>query len=528
MSDRRIRKLIVVGGGTAGWMAAAALARALGEGATEIVVIESEAIGTVGVGEATIPPIIELNNMLGFDEDEFVRRTHATFKLGIQFRGWSTAGAEYFHPFGRHGADIGSLPFHQYWLRAREEFCAEAGALDDYNLPTVAALSGKFCRPSPDPRNTLSNIAYAFHFDAGLYAKWLRETAEGAGAIRREGRVTEVLMHDNGFVRGVRLEDGSEHEADLFIDCSGFRGLLIEGALETGYEDWTHWLPCDRAIALPCAGVGPPTPYTRSTAHAAGWQWRIPLQHRTGNGHVYCSAFMSDDEAESILRANLDGEPLARPNKLRFVTGRRRKFWNRNVVALGLASGFMEPLESTSIHLVQTGLSKLLNLFPDRDFHQADIDFYNRSAGIEYDRIRDFLILHYHANQRDEPFWKACRDMAIPDSLAEKYALWRHHGRVFRVEDELFGESSWVAVLLGQGVPPLGHDPLADAMPAEKLRGLLPRMRSAIARGAEAMPRHEDFIAEHCAMGAAPVAPRPPAHFSLTASRGPIAPLRGR
>ncbi len=505
MNDRAIRKLLIVGGGTAGWMAAAALARALGERRVEIVVVESEAIGTVGVGEATIPPILHLNQLLGFDENEFIRRTRATFKLGIEFVNWSAPGSRYFHPFGRYGADIDTLPFHQYWLRFRHEQGDAAGELSDYNLPTLAALAGKFCRPSADPKNTLSNLAYAFHFDASLYAGMLRDYAEGAGVRRQEGRIARVTMHENGFVRGVELEGGETIEADFFIDCSGFRGLLIEQALETGYEDWTHWLPCDRAIALPCANAGPPDPFTRSTAHAAGWQWRIPLQHRTGNGHVYSSACMSDDEAETILRAGLEGEALAEPNRLRFVTGKRRKFWDRNVLALGLASGFMEPLESTSIHLIQTGLSKLLNLFPDRDFHQADIDFYNRSTAIEYERIRDFIILHYHANAKaGSPFWDHCRTMALPDTLQEKLDLWRNHGRVFRIEDELFGESSWVAVLHGQGIEPRGYDPLADAMPAEKLRATLPRIREAIARGVAAMPSHADFIARNCAMGSLP------------------------
>jgi len=525
MNDRAIRKLLVVGGGTAGWMAAAALSRSLG-GQVDVTVIESEAIGTVGVGEATIPPIIHLNQLLGLDEDDFVRRTQATFKLGIDFVGWSREGARYVHPFGRYGAEIGALDFHQYWMRYQAEAGDAAGELGDYSLPIMAAKAGKFCRPSTDPKNTLSNISYAFQFDASLYAKILREVAEAAGAVRHEGRIAEVLMREDGFVRGVQLEDGRAFEADLFIDCSGFRGLLIEGALKSGYEDWSRWLPCDRAIALPCASAEALTPYTRCTAREAGWQWRIPLQHRIGNGHVYSSSFMEEDEAETILRANLDGEVLAEPNKLRFVSGRRRKFWNKNVVALGLASGFMEPLESTSIHLIQTGVSKLLNLFPDKDFHQPDIDFYNRSAATEYERIRDFIILHYHANQRvGQPFWDYCRTMSIPDALAEKLALWRHHGRIFRIEDELFGEPSWAAVLDGQEVERLGYDPVADALPAEKL-ARLPAIRAAILRGVDAMPTHEQFIADHCAAGSAPAVPPKPVgqsgHFMLTAGRNPV------
>ncbi|MDB5669326.1 MAG: tryptophan 7-halogenase [Alphaproteobacteria bacterium] len=528
MDDRSIRKVLIVGGGTAGWMAAAALSRAFGEKPVEIVLVESEAIGIIGVGEATIPPILHLNQLLGLDENDFLRRTRATFKLGIEFVGWGAPGEHYFHPFGRYGADIGTLPFHQYWLRSKHEAGESAGRLEDYSLPSVAALCGKFCRPSPDPKNTLSNLAYAFHFDAALYAAMLREVAEAAGVERQEGRVEEVLLREDGFVRAVRLDGDRIVEADFFIDCSGFRGLLIEGALATGYEDWTHWLPCDRAIALPCANPGDPAPYTRSTAHEAGWQWRIPLQHRLGNGHVYSSAFMSDEAAEDVLRANLDGEPMAEPNRLRFVTGRRRKFWNRNVVALGLASGFMEPLESTSIHLVQTGLSKLLNLFPDRDFHQADIDFYNRSVGIEYDRIRDFLILHYHANRRvGSPFWDHVRTMAVPDTLTEKLDLWRNHGRIFRIDDELFGEASWAAVLTGQGINPRGYDPLADAYPSAKLASVMPRMRAAIAAGARAMPRHADFVAECLAGGSAPApvlrSQSTAGAFTLSPSRAPDA-----
>ncbi|MGK6356779.1 tryptophan halogenase family protein [Sphingomonas sp. DT-207] len=521
MSGSAIRKIVIVGGGTAGWMAAAALARTFASRQVEIALVESEAIGTVGVGEATIPPILQFNQLLGIEENEFVQRTNATFKLGIEFVDWKRPGERYFHPFGRYGADIDALSFHHFWLRLRAEAAGQAGALADYSLPTMAARSGKFCRPSADPKNTLANIAYAFQFDASFYAALLRDYAEKRGVVRHEGRVAEVPMHENGFVRGVRLEQGETIEADFFIDCSGFRGLLIEGAMQSGYEDWTHWLPCDRAIALPCTSAGPLTPYTRSTAHAAGWQWRIPLQHRTGNGHVYSSAFTSDDEAETILRANLDGEPMAEPNRLRFVTGRRRKFWNRNVLSLGLASGFMEPLESTSIHLVQTGIIKLLSMFPDRNFHQADIDFYNRITALEYEHIRDFLILHYHANERSEPFWAHCRNMEIPDSLKEKLALWRNHARVFRVDEELFAETSWIAVLEGQGVQPRGYDPLADTMPAEKLHDLLPRIRAAIARGAEAMPRHEDFIAANCAR-TAPAAQPVRANYSLSAARGPV------
>ena len=502
MDEMAIGRLVIVGGGTAGWMAAAAVANILEHRFCEVHLVESADIGTVGVGEGTIPPIIQMNRMLGFDEDVFVRRTRATFKLGVEFVNWADVGRRYFHPFGRHGADIGALEFPHYWRRLRHELGEAAGSLEDYNFPTLMAMARKFARPDHNPRNVLSNIAYAFHFDAGLYADYLREFAEARGVRRHEGRLVDCEQNEKGFVTAVRFDDGRRLAGDFFIDCSGFRGLLIERALGIGYEDWSHWLPCDRAVAVPCARIEDPTPYTRSTAHRAGWQWRIPLQHRTGNGHVYCSAHVDEEEAIRTLLANLDGEPLDEPRLLRFKTGRRRQFWNRNVVALGLASGFMEPLESTSIHLIQTGLSKLFNLFPDRGFSQADIDFYNKATSIEYERIRDFLILHYHANNRSDPFWRECREMAIPDTLAERIALYRSRGRVFRYQDELFSETSWTAVFEGQGIHPERYDPLADSMPGPRLRATLARMRETMSRGVGALPSHGDFIRRHCAFEA--------------------------
>ncbi len=494
-----IEKIVIVGGGTAGWMAAAAFANVMQNRFAEIHLVESEQIGTVGVGEATIPPIIQMNQMLGFDENEFMRETRATFKLGIRFMNWKRKGESYFHPFGRYGGDIGILDMPQYWRRLHSEIGERAGSLEDYNFPTVAALAGKFTRPDPNPRSLLCNIAYAFHFDAGLYAQYLRRFAEAKGVTRHEGRVVKVEQDERGFVEAVRLDDDRRLEGDFFVDCSGFRGLLIEEALGTGYEDWRHWLPCDRAVAMPTKEFENPVPYTRSTAHAAGWQWRIPLQHRTGNGHVYSSPHMSDDEAARILLDNLDGEPAAEPRLLKFTTGKRRKFWNRNVVALGLASGFMEPLESTSIHLIQTGLSKLFNLFPDREFRQADIDYYNQATALEYERIRDFLILHYHATERDDSeFWNYVRTMDIPDTLAEKMELYRSRGRVFRYQDELFSETSWTAVFEGQGVTPASYDPLADGMPSEKLHDTLHRIRELMQRGAQSLPTHGEYIAQNC------------------------------
>ena len=380
-ADRRIRSIVIVGGGSAGWMTAAALANALPRGCA-ITLIESDAIGTVGVGEATIPTIRLFNQTLGVDEAEFLKATKGSFKLGIQFVDWARMGHRYFHPFGTFARPFDIAGVHQHWLALRA--AGSDIAFDDLSMAWAAAKANRFDRPSPDQRSVRSTFDYAYHFDAGLYAAFLRRYAEARGVVRHEGKVAAVdLNGDTGFVDAVTLDSGARHEADLFIDCSGFAGLLIEGALATGYEEWTHWLPCDRAVAVPCASSDDITPYTRSTARAAGWQWRIPLQHRTGNGYVYASAHISDDEAAATLLATLDGEQLADPRPLRFVTGRRRRSWNRNVVAVGLSSGFMEPLESTSLHLIQANIAKLLAFFPDRDFDPAVIDEFNRVAATE-------------------------------------------------------------------------------------------------------------------------------------------------
>lgn len=464
-----ISRIVIVGGGTAGWMAAAALARVLGA-AFNVRLIESDLIGIVGVGEATVPHIKAFNNLLRIDEADFVRGTQGTFKLGIQFLDWARLGDTYVHGFGTSiGPDLGLLPFHQYWIKAR--LAGRAKDIGAYTLNTVAAPRGKFMVSARDvpPGSPLSNIAYAYQFDAAVYGQYLRAYAEKLGVQRTEGLVEEVLQHpESGFVEAVRLQSGELINGDLFIDCSGFRGLLIEQALHTGYIDYTHWLPCDRAVAVPCEKVEPPTPYTRSTARDAGWQWRIPLQHRTGNGYVYSSRHVSDDEAVATVMRNLDGRPLAEPKLLRFTTGRRKKCWNKNVVALGLASGFLEPLESTSIHLIQSGISKLLELFPREGFDDVLVDRYNRRLAFEFDRIRDFIVLHYHATERDDtPFWTQCRMMSIPDELQDNIDLFRDSGRFYRNADELFADISWIEVMLGQRIEPRAYHPLVDQVPAE-------------------------------------------------------------
>lgn len=492
MDDRQIRRIAILGGGSAGWMAAAALANAM-KGRTEIVLVESEEIGIVGVGEATIPPIKLFNRTLGIDEAEFLRATRGTMKLGIEFVGWSRPAQRYFHPFGRFGVDFDVVPVHQYWLKARAE--GSEMALADLSMATAMAKHNRFAHPMTDPRRIQSTFDYAYQFDAALYAATLRRYAEARGVTRVEGRVRAVERdRETGDIAALDLGEGRRVVSEFFIDCSGFRGVLIEGVLETGYEDWTHWLPCDRAVALPCAHGGPLTPYTRATAHGAGWQWRIPLRHRVGNGLVYANAHMTDEEAAETLLGNLEGVPLGEPRFLRFVTGRRKMAWNRNCVALGLAAGFMEPLESTSIHLIQTGITRLLALFPDRDFAPHVRDEYNRLTAREYERIRDFLILHYHANERDEPLWRAAREMAIPDTLARKIAHFRSHGRLIAEELELFQNPNWLAVLVGQGILPLARDPLAVHRADDRSAQALASLARVVAEAAAAMPAHRDWL----------------------------------
>ncbi len=497
-SAEPIRKIVIAGGGTAGWMAAAALSRLMANGFTQVTLVESEEIGIVGVGEATIPPIKTFNAMIGIDEDAFVSATQGSFKLGIEFDGWQRAGESYLHPFGAYGSDINGIKFHHFWTKIRQQ--GFPVPLGDFNLCTLAAQRNRFMRSDGNPTSPLSTIDYAFHFDAGLYAKFLRGVSEERGVVRKEGKIARVEQRgEDGFISALIMEDGTRSDGDLFIDCTGFRGLLIEETLNAGYEDWSEWLPCNSALAVPSVSTTPLLPYTRSTARTAGWQWRIPLQHRTGNGHVYCNDFISDDEAAAILLANLDGEALAEPRQLRFVTGRRKRAWVKNCVSLGLASGFLEPLESTSIHLVQAGISKLLALFPDQNFYAHERDEYNRLSVIQWEQIRDFLILHYKLNERHEPFWKRCAAMAIPESLSRKLALFAERGRLFRYEDELFSDASWTAVMVGQGLMPKGYDPLVDSIEEKQAMQMLAKMGKVFRDTADQMPSHAEFIAHNCA-----------------------------
>jgi tryptophan halogenase len=499
MSDLRIRDIVIVGGGTAGWMAAAAFARLLDTPDIRIQVVESDAIGIVGVGEATIPHILYFNRLLGIDEDEFVRTTQATFKLGIEFVDWGRVGQRYIHPFGPYGVNMEGLHFHHFWLRHAKS--AKAPPLDAFNLQVLAARAGKFQRPETNlPGSPLQTISYAFHFDAALYARFLREFALARGVVRTEGRITRVQQHaESGLIESVSLESGQTISGDLFIDCSGFRGLLTEQTLNSGYEDWGTYLPCDRAIARACRKVADPIPYTRASAKSAGWQWRIPLQSRTGNGHVYCSEFVTDEAALASLDADLDGEPISEPNYLRFRAGIRKKPWNKNVIALGLASGFLEPLESTSIHLIQTAIARLMTNFPDKTFNQPDIEYYNRRTRLEFEQVRDFIILHYHATDRqDSPFWNYCRNMEIPSSLAERIAIYRENARLYRHDNELFSETSWLAVLHGQNIAPSRYHPVADVLPQQELEQRMAKMAEVTQKCLSLMPTHQAFIDRYC------------------------------
>jgi tryptophan 7-halogenase len=496
-----IRSIAIVGGGTAGWMVAASLSKLLRNANCRIRLIESAEIGTIGVGEATIPPIIEFIRVLGIDENDVIRKTQATFKLGIEFKGWTRPGHSYIHPFGPTGFPKEGVDFSAYWLKHRES--GKAAALEEYSLAAVAARQEKFTRPVNLSKSPLETITYALHLDASLFAAYLRKYAEARGVTRTEGKLqTVALRAEDGFIESLTLESGERIEADFFIDCTGFRGLLIEGALKTGYEDWTRWLPCDRAVAVPCERTGPLSSHTLAIARDVGWQWRIPLQHRVGNGYVYSSEFVKDAEAQEVLMSNLEGRALRDPLPLKFTTGRRRRCWNKNCVAIGLAAGFLEPLESTGIHLIQRGIALLLKLFPDRHFRQADIDRYNTHLAFEYERIRDFLVVHYNKTEREGEFWRYCRNMELPDSLKERLELFQGYGRIVRDENELFTVQSWLFLLIGQDVRPAGYDPMAETLTSEEAQRALDDIRGVVAKCATTMPLHRAFIAQHCAAAA--------------------------
>ena len=492
MQDSQIKHVVIVGGGTAGWISASLLAKTLGK-FIKISLIESDRIATVGVGEASIPPMVDFNNALGINENAFIQATHATMKLGIQFEGWNQPGHSYMHAFGSVGKNFPFCDFHHFWVKSQQ--LGIQSDFWDFSLNYQAAKQRKFAHLKHIEGN-LPGLAYAYHFDAGLYAGLLRTHAEQQGVKRLEGTIERVeLCEQSGFVTHLHLDDATKISADLFIDCSGLHGLLIDKALNTGFEDWSHWLPCDRAIVVPSESATTIKPYTQSIAHQAGWQWRIPLQHRTGNGIVYASKHMSDQQAEACLLSNLDGKPLAEPRRITFKTGRRLQQWHKNVVSIGLSSGFLEPLESTSIHLIQTAIIRLVKHFPHHGIKQQEIDSFNRQAKIEIERIRDFIILHYKLNGRDDSdFWRMCRRMAIPDSLSQKISLFEHSGKLYRDYDDLFTEVAWQQVMLGQGIMPRDCHPLTNSITTAQLEEMLTNLKIIIARNVAKLPAHENFL----------------------------------
>ncbi|WP_043320672.1 tryptophan halogenase family protein [Microbulbifer sp. HZ11] len=495
MNQKIIKRLVILGGGTAGWMTAALLARSM-RNTLDIVLVESDQIGTVGVGEATIPPIQSFNRALGLDEREFLRATKGTVKLGIQFENWSRRGASYMHAFGSIGKDFPFCDFYNYWLRARSQ--GDTSSLWDYSLNYQAALQNRFAPLAKIPNTNLPGVSYAYHFDAGLYAKFLRRYCETNGVERIEGKVSDVLRNsESGFIEALQLENGAQVNGDLFVDCSGFAALLIEKVMGVEYEPWSKWLPCNRAMAVPSQSAQRIVPYTRSIAHACGWQWQIPLQHRTGNGLVFSGDHWSDEQAREVLLANLPGEPLAEPRTIPFKTGHRREQWCKNVVSLGLASGFLEPLESTSIHLVQSAATRLIKCFPHRGIRDEEIAEFNRQSRVEMERIRDFIILHYKANQRrDSDFWKSCEEMAVPESLQEKIELFRATGKLFRDFDDLFTEVAWQQVLLGQEVWPQDYHPNADGLSEVQLAEFMQSLKTIFQGAVGNMPEHERYLAQ--------------------------------
>ena len=490
-SNRPVKKVVIVGGGTAGWMAAAAITKLIGKN-LDISLIESDAIGTVGVGEATIPTMITLHQLLKIDEREFMAAVQGTFKLGISFENWKNLDENYVHSFGFTGKDCWAAGFQHFWLKGKEQ--GISGEFGDYCVELQAAIKNKF---AVMPRNGLN---YAFHMDASLYAKFLRKIAEKHGCNRIEGKITEVATDpESGYIDHVTLESGQQVEGDLFIDCSGFIGLLIDKTLQTGYDDWSHYLPCDAAVAVQTRSVEEPIPYTRSIARESGWQWRIPLQHRVGNGFVFCSKYMTDEQATETLLNNIEGEPLTKPRVIKFRTGQRHRHWNKNCIALGLAAGFLEPLESTSIHLIQRGIIRLLQLFPTEGIREPDVDEFNSQMKEEFLFVRDFIVLHYHVTEReDTPFWHHCKTMEIPQTLQHRIDLFKQSGRIFQKANDVFAENSWSQVMLGQGLMPEQYHPIVNMMSDEELKGFLNGIKASVDKMVEQLPTHQQFINSYC------------------------------
>jgi tryptophan 7-halogenase len=488
---RRIHKVVIAGGGTAGWMVAASLSKLLGK-TLDITLVESELIGTVGVGEATIPTLLTLHELLKIDEKEFLAAVRGTFKLGISFENWRDVDEDYIHSFGWTGQDCWAAGFQHFWLKGRK--LGIAREFGEYCKEWVAARQNRF---AVLPNHQLN---YAYHIDASQYAVYLRGMAEAHGTVRKEGKIDRVHVDpESGYIAALEMDSGERIEGDLFIDCTGFRGLLIEQTLHVGFEDWTHWLPCNSAVAVQTEAVGPPIPYTRSIARESGWQWRIPLQHRVGNGLVFSSRFWSDDEAIDLLTRHIEGKPLTEPRIIRFNAGQRRKHWHKNCVAMGLASGFIEPLESTSIHLIQRAAIRLMQLFPYDGIRQPDVDEFNEQMKTEIEHIRDFIVLHYHVTKRaDSPFWRHCRSMEIPDSLTHRIELFKQTGRVFKVPGELFGENSWIQVMLGQGLMPEQYHPIVNMMSDEELERFLTGIHGAAHKLVSQLPEHQRFIDYYC------------------------------
>ena len=492
MNARKKLRIVVAGGGTAGWMSAAALSNALGD-VIDLTLVESDAIGTIGVGESTIPPMALFNRLLGINEADFMRATKATFKLGINFENWKEIGSTYFHSFGATGRDHWSAGFQHFWQHGLTQ--GHLYSYDDYCLELMAARESKFAHLPEERMN------YAYQLDSALYARFLRQRAEKDGTKRVEGRIQEVVLNsESGDITALKLDGDRTIEGDLFLDCTGFRALLIERALHAGFDDWTHYLPCDSAIAVQTSSVRPPLPYTRAIAHDAGWQWRIPLQHRQGNGIVYCSRYLDKTAAMDRFLSSVEGEVLTEPNVIAFTTGVRRKQWHRNCVAVGLSGGFMEPLESTSIHLIQRAVLRLIRMLPSGRVHARDIVEFNDQQFADMEQIRDFLVLHYKVTQRrDSPFWRHCADMAIPNSLEQKIELFRETGRVFRKNEELFAENSWVQVMMGQGIMPETYHPIAAKLQPDELEKFLSMLRDNVTKTVAALPTHAAYISQYCA-----------------------------